>query len=136
MEWLIANNYQNESIAIKGDSQLVILQIKGNFKVKAPNIIPLYRDAMSLIPKFKYIQFELIPRDQNKEADRLSNLAYQEQCLGVYMSLCGQQEGELIAKAIKTNSNRDYEGHTIMKHGQGHPCYPSKADLEKLGLKA
>ena len=83
MEWLIANNYQNESIAIKGDSQLVILQIKGNFKVKAPNIIPLYRDAMSLIPKFKYIQFELIPRDQNKEADRLSNIAYQEQCLGV-----------------------------------------------------
>ncbi|MFL6433014.1 MAG: hypothetical protein ACJ71O_04675, partial [Nitrososphaeraceae archaeon] len=37
--------------------------------------------------------------------------------------------------SFKTNSNDDYEGHTIMKHGQGHPCYPSKADLEKLGLK-
>ena len=35
---------------------------------------------------------------------------------------------------FKTNSNDKYEGHTIMKHGQGHPCYPSKADLEKLGL--
>ena len=58
LEWLITNNYQNESIVINGDSQLVILQIKGKFKVKAPNIIPLYRDAMSLIPKFKHIQFE------------------------------------------------------------------------------
>jgi hypothetical protein len=37
---------------------------------------------------------------------------------------------------FKTNSNDDYEDHVIMKHGQGHPCYPSKADLEKLGLKA
>ena len=81
--WLLTNNYQNESIVIKGDSQLVIKQIKRNFKVKAPNIIPLYRDAMSLISKFKHIQFELIPREQNKEADRLSNLAYQEQRLGV-----------------------------------------------------
>jgi hypothetical protein len=31
---------------------------------------------------------------------------------------------------FKTNSNDEYEGHTIMKHGQGHPCYPSKADLD------
>jgi Bifunctional DNA primase/polymerase, N-terminal len=38
--------------------------------------------------------------------------------------------------SFKTNSNDYYEGHTVMKHGQGHPCYPSKADLEKLGLKA
>ena len=83
LEWLIANNYQNESLIIKGDSQLVILQTKRNFKVKAPNIIPLYRDALSLISKFKHIQFELIPREQNKEADRLSNLAYQEERLGV-----------------------------------------------------
>ena len=37
LEWLIANNYQNESIVINGDSQLVIQQIKRNFKVKAPS---------------------------------------------------------------------------------------------------
>ncbi|MFL6473061.1 MAG: ribonuclease HI [Nitrososphaeraceae archaeon] len=83
LEWLIANNYQNETTDIKGDSQLVIQQIKRNFKVNATNIIPLYRYAMSLISRFKHIQFELIPRDQNKEADRLSNLAYQELRLGV-----------------------------------------------------
>jgi ribonuclease HI len=83
LEWLIANSYQNESIVIKGDSQLVIQQIKRKFKVQSANIIPLYRDAVSLISRFKHIQLELIPRVQNKEADRLSNLAYQEQCLGV-----------------------------------------------------
>jgi ribonuclease HI len=76
LQWLIANNYKNENIVIKGDSQLVIQQIKRNFKVKASNIIPLYRDAMSLIAKFKHIQFELIPREENKEADKLANYAY------------------------------------------------------------
>jgi ribonuclease HI len=83
LQWLSANNYQNESIVIKGDSQLVIQQIKRKYRVKAPNIIPLYRHAMSLIQKFKHIQFELIPREQNREADGLSNLAYQEKRLGV-----------------------------------------------------
>src|SRR5919198_6051160 len=58
LEWLLANNYENENIIIKGDSQLVICQIKRNFKVRAPNIIPLYRKVMSLISKFNCIQIE------------------------------------------------------------------------------
>jgi ribonuclease HI len=76
IEWLIANNYQNESIVIKGDSQLVINQVLRKFKVKEPRIIPLYFNVMSLISNFDNIQFEWIPREQNKEADRLCNSAY------------------------------------------------------------
>ena len=78
LEWLLANNYENESIIIKGDSRLVINHINGDFKVKAPTIIPLYHIAMSLIFKFNNIQFEWIPREQNKQADRLSNYAYRK----------------------------------------------------------
>ena len=76
LQWLLENDYQNENIVIKGDSQLVIQQIKRKFKVKASNIIPLYHNAISLISKFKHIQFELISRGQNKEADKLANYAY------------------------------------------------------------
>jgi len=83
LEWLLTNDFTHENILVKGDSQLVIRQIKRKFKVRAPNIIPLYRKVMSLISKFNNIQLEWIPRDQNEEADRLSNLAYQEQRLGV-----------------------------------------------------
>src|SRR6188472_4394417 len=56
LQWLLENDYQNENIVIKGDSQLVICQIERKFKVKAPNIIPLYHNAMSLISKFNNIQ--------------------------------------------------------------------------------
>ena len=84
LEWLLANNYENENIIIKGDSLLVIHQIKREFKIKAPTIIPLYRKAMCLISNFKNIQVEWIPREQNYEADRLSNWAYQELRFGAY----------------------------------------------------
>lgn len=47
LEWLHDNNYENKKILIKGDSLLVINQIERNFKVRAPNIIPLYHKAIS-----------------------------------------------------------------------------------------
>ncbi|MFL6320182.1 MAG: reverse transcriptase-like protein, partial [Nitrososphaeraceae archaeon] len=59
-------NYKNEKIIIRGDWRLVINQIKREFKVKAPKIIPSYHKAKSLISKFNNIHFEWIPREQNK----------------------------------------------------------------------
>jgi hypothetical protein len=42
----------------------------------------------------------------------------------------------LYYDSFKMKSEGDYEGHVIKKHGLGHSCYPSKADLEKPGVKA
>jgi ribonuclease HI len=80
LEWLLEkNNYNNnQKIIIRGDSQLVISQINGKYKVSTVKIIPLYQKVKSLLSKFKDIKIEWIPRDKNKEADKLSNKAYQE----------------------------------------------------------
>jgi len=80
LEWMLEkNNYNNnQKIIIRGDSQLVINQIKGKYKVRAVKIIPLYQKVKSLLSKFKDVRIEWIPRDNNKEADKLSNKAYQE----------------------------------------------------------
>ena len=78
LEWLLQNNCSDKQIIVKGDSKLVIFQIKGKYKVKASRIIPLYTLSMDLISKFKSIDFEWIPREENKEADALSYKAYQE----------------------------------------------------------
>jgi ribonuclease HI len=79
LEWLLEkNNYDNQGIIVRGDSQLVISQLNGKYKVRAVKIIPLYQKAKSLLSKFKDIKIEWIPRDNNKEADKLSNKAYQE----------------------------------------------------------
>ncbi|HJT48868.1 MAG TPA: ribonuclease HI [Nitrososphaeraceae archaeon] len=83
LEWLLGqrrvskNNYSaTESITIKGDSQLVVYQIKGRYKVKATKIIPLYQRVTDLISKFNKVHVEWIPREENSEADKLTNYAY------------------------------------------------------------
>jgi ribonuclease HI len=78
LEWLIRGNYNGENIIVRGDSKLVIFQIKRKYKVKAQRIIPLYNKLIALIPKFKYINFEWVSREENREADRLSYKAYEQ----------------------------------------------------------
>jgi ribonuclease HI len=51
-------------------------QIKGRYKVKATKIIPLYQKVMNLISKFNEVRIEWIPREENSEADKLTNYAY------------------------------------------------------------
>jgi ribonuclease HI len=80
LEWMLLNKIgeDKEMIIVRGDSQLIVNQIKGKWKVRAPRIVPLRQRVMSLISKFKAIDIEWVPREQNKEADILSNKAYQE----------------------------------------------------------
>jgi ribonuclease HI len=78
LQWLLANNYENENILVRGDSLLVINQVKGKYEVSSPNLVPLYHQVRSLVSKFNHVEFEWIPRAENKEADKLSSRAYEE----------------------------------------------------------
>ncbi|QIW23619.1 ribonuclease HI family protein [Sulfolobus sp. S-194] len=60
---------------IKGDSQLVIKQMNGEYRVKAKRIIPLYEKAIELKKKLNATLI-WVPREENEEADRLSRVAY------------------------------------------------------------
>lgn len=61
---------------IKGDSQLVIRQINGEYKVKSKRLVPLYEKAMELKRRLN-ATIVWIPREENKEADMLSRVAYE-----------------------------------------------------------
>jgi ribonuclease HI len=76
LEWLVAQGLQKEKTLVRGDSELVIRQLKGEYKVKSPLLAPLYRKVRELEPEFKALAFEWIPREKNREADQLTNLAY------------------------------------------------------------
>lgn len=76
LEWLLENGYSDEELVIRGDSQLTIRQLKGEYSVHSPRIAPLYHRAMTLINQFRDVQFEWVPRSGNKEADSLSRQAY------------------------------------------------------------
>ncbi|KAB3533231.1 ribonuclease HI family protein [Alkaliphilus serpentinus] len=57
------------------DSELVVKQIKGEYKVKNEGLIPLYNMIKPLIKDFNSFKIEHIRREQNKKADKLANEA-------------------------------------------------------------
>jgi len=62
---------KNADLEIKSDSELLIRQLKGEYKILEPKIQSLFLAAWNLKIDFKKIKFTLIPREKNKEADSL-----------------------------------------------------------------
>jgi ribonuclease HI len=60
------------SIRIHTDSQWMFNQIRGIYKVKNEGIKPLYDEAVALAKGFKRVEFKWVPREENKDADRLA----------------------------------------------------------------
>lgn len=67
-----------ESVKIYTDSQLLCRQIKKEYKVKNPNIIGLYNQALHLMSAFKLVLINHISRKDNPGADKLANKAIKE----------------------------------------------------------
>jgi ribonuclease HI len=61
-------------VLLRSDSQLLINQISGVYKVRTPHLQPLHRRVLQLAAGFERIRFEHVPRARNAEADRLANL--------------------------------------------------------------
>jgi ribonuclease HI len=64
------------SVEIRMDSKLVIEQLRGNYKVKHPNLVPRFLEVKNLIARsFPTISYTHVPRERNKDADALANEA-------------------------------------------------------------
>ena len=63
-------------ITIHSDSELLVKQMRGEYKIRNKGLIKLHLEARKMLrgAKFK-IEFVKIPREENKEADQLANLA-------------------------------------------------------------
>lgn len=92
LEWLVEHNHVSDKVEIKSDSKLVVNQMGGIYKVKGKRIVPLYKQVLLLKTKFSDIQIKWIPREENKEADRLTNIAYNKAL---------QENPEYLARVVK-----------------------------------
>lgn len=68
----------NRELEFRLDSQLVVEQLKGNWKIKEPGLKAQAAKVRSLLKDFGAVTFTYIPREENKEADRLVNEALDE----------------------------------------------------------
>ena len=64
--------YGVTDLLVRADSQLLIKQMLGEYKVKNKNILPLRMEAEALARKFDNIAFEHVRREFNERADELS----------------------------------------------------------------
>ncbi len=69
------NKIKNLSIEIRSDSQLLVEQINGRYKIINQKLIPLFLRLWNLKIDFKEVSFVSISRSENTEADRLVNQA-------------------------------------------------------------
>jgi len=60
-------------VLLRSDSQLLIHQLTGKYRVKAAHLVPLHRAVLAQSRRFASIRYEHIRRERNTEADRLAN---------------------------------------------------------------
>lgn len=69
-----ALNLGTKRLIVKGDSDLIVKQMNGAYKVKSPNLIALYEEAKKFAEQFEKITFIHVYRHLNKRADELANV--------------------------------------------------------------
>jgi len=69
----LAQELGARTVTLRSDSLLLVNQLTGRYRVKTPHLQPLHRRVRGLAAGFERISFEHVPREQNREADRLAN---------------------------------------------------------------
>jgi ribonuclease HI len=73
-----AAEHRISTLHIRADSELLVKQMTGQYRVKNAGLLPLYEEARQLIRSIGRVTFEHVRREFNKEADRLCNEAMDE----------------------------------------------------------
>jgi ribonuclease HI len=76
LRWAIEHGHTN--VKIRADSELLVKQMRGEYKVKNPGLQPLVAHARILVAQLGRVAFEHVRREQNQDADRLSNVGMDE----------------------------------------------------------
>ena len=62
-------------LQVFADSQLLVRQLNGQYRVKAPHLLPFWRVAKDALQKFESYTISHVPRAENRQADELANQA-------------------------------------------------------------
>lgn len=90
-------------LEIRGDSNLVVNQIQGKWKIKSDRLESLCREARNLIKNFDKTFITWIPREQNKLADRAANICMDG--VGRVQFIAKTEENQLVEQVKSTTKN-------------------------------
>ena len=72
LQWAV--DHGRREVHVRADSELLVKQMRGEYRVKNSGLQPLYVRARLLVGQLDRVRFEHVRRELNKDADRLSNL--------------------------------------------------------------
>ena len=76
LRWAAGQGHRK--VHVRADSELLVKQMRGEYRVKHEGLKPLFLQACALVRAIGDVTFEHVRRESNKEADRLSNLGMDE----------------------------------------------------------
>jgi len=74
LEWLSGQGYEGD-VVVQGDSQLVVRQMTGEYRVEAEHLVPYHTWLNELGRRFRSVKYEWVAREENERADELSKRA-------------------------------------------------------------
>lgn len=81
LEYAVENHHRRVSILT--DSELLARQMEGVYKVKSPDLKPLFVRARDLVARLEHVSIRHVPREQNAAADKLANQALDAAANGI-----------------------------------------------------
>lgn len=85
-------------LLVRSDSELLVRQMQGRYRVKSADLQPLHERARKLARGFAYFSIEHVPREQNREADELANVA---------LDRTGSSSGARVERGAKFDMKQD-----------------------------
>ena len=121
LQWAVDNG--KKRLRVVSDSELMVKQMTGIYKVKHPGLLPLWQEARRLVAQLSGFEMRHTLRGGNKEADRLANEAMDQ---GAGKKRAGAESGPTRASAERIETpaqskqpSRIIEG--FVKNGVVHP---------------
>jgi ribonuclease HI len=102
-------------LRVESDSELLVRQMQGRYRVKSPDLKPLHERAAKLARGFEHFEIAHVRREHNREADRLVNAA-----------LDGEGGGETRAPKLEARPPADAAPRTIRARYRGGMLVPTE----------
>ena len=120
-----AESHAVKAIRIESDSELLVKQMRGLYKVKSEDLRPLFERALKMSKTFETFRIEHVYREQNREADALANEALDE--------VEAKSAGEPVPKKTETPSAKKTEAAVAKPAPSGSQPEPRKVQARFRG---
>jgi ribonuclease HI len=91
-----------KALRIRSDSELLVRQMQGRYRVKSADLKPLHERASKLVRQFEYFALEHVPREMNSDADALANTALDSARTEISLNPSPRNASQPAERATKT----------------------------------